>query len=160
MGSKRKSYKLKFKRRVIILCEQMENISEVTRFENVSRPTVSKWMKNKTKIMNTSSNQINMNSRRIKNLTSQAIRLNYYNPEAGVGSLHGLFLKEKKNGVSGLSILNKMLKDQEENQTNKHVKVNLSWLQRFMSKHQLSLRRISGSGRSFPSNSKVIIQNL
>ena len=158
MSRQRKSYTLKFKRKVIFLFEQCGNKSLVARENNISSEIVTRWVQNKAKIMN--SVRCNKDTRKIRIISISVQKLNCLNPEAEA-RIYNWFLsqREKKIGVSRLSILNKMLKDQEENQPANSVKVSLSWLQRLMKRNQLSLRRISGSGRSFPSNSKEKITN-
>ena len=110
----RKSYMLKYKRRIILSVEQLGNISQVARLNHIDRATVSKWVKNKTHILNMLINLINVNNRRLRFTTQEQKRLNCYNPEAEARLLTWfLSQREKKIGVSRLSILNKMLKDQE-----------------------------------------------
>ena len=150
---KKGSYTIKFKREVILKADST-NISSSSRQYAVDRKNIRRWMQDRENIFHNSSQNLNMR-RRFKP-DPQRCR----NPE-GEKRVYDWFCEQRrmKNGVSRLAMMKRMNDDQLEHKPMITTRASFSWIQRFMSRYNLSLRRISGSGRSFPSDTKNIIQN-
>ena len=139
------------------MAEESGNKSQTARDLNISRSCIRSWMKTRESLCENDS--ITQKSRRIR-YDPDSRKIMGFNP-LGESRVYEWFRIQRvaKIGVSRLSIMDKMRADQLNNPPIKPIKVTYSWLDRFMDRNQLSLRRISGSGRSFPANSKEIIQN-
>ena len=153
--AKLRNYSLRYKRRVLLKYDEFrQNKYKTAKFFSISRVNVIRWTNNRESIFATSKTTDFSTLRIIKpNLTRCK------NPQ-GEKRLYDWFcgLRENRVGVSRLALLDRMHKDQQENIPETPVKIGYSWLNRFMRRYDLSLRRISGSGRAFPANTKEIIE--
>ena len=125
---------------------------------NVSRTNVIRWCQSAGSVL-IKNKRINRETRRVNKLSDEARQKSARNQECEK-KLYEWFVEQRNQniGVGTLSIRNKMNSILQELKPINPVKPTNSWLQRFNNRYNLTLRRISGSGRSFPSNLQEIIQ--
>ena len=155
--SKRKcSYTIKFKKNVINHALACGSKYKTSRVFNISRSNIIRWCKLDDDILN--NEFVTQNTRRIAFKSTETRRNVAQNSECEQ-IVYDWFKEQrvKKLGVSTLSLRNKMNSEMINKNITDKIKPTNSWLQRFMARYGLSLRRISGSGRSFPSDLKEIL---
>ena len=154
---KRTSYSLRFKRIVVKHALEISKNDASKKF-NISRSNVIRWCDSIQVLDN--QNKVNRETRRINNTDENSQKNSAQNPECEK-LLHDWFVEQRAGniGVGTLSLLNKMNIILKEIKPTNPIKASRSWLQRFMKRYNLSNRRISGSGRAFPSNLKELISN-
>ena len=137
-----------FKLNVIEHFKNSQNVSETAREFNIQRKSVRYYLNQETKLREA--------PRKRKNSRLQNHKQMYPDCEARVI----VWFREqraKRVCVSGKEICAKMLEFVNLENDEQSFKASYGWLVRFTQRHRLSRRRITTSGRAFPTNSKEIV---
>lgn len=156
---KRVTYTVRQKRNVIKTVSQGTSIRKTSLDFDIPRSNVIRWC-NESNVYVKKHKNLTRFTRRVVSTTSDGRQSLGQNSECE--KLVFEWFKEQRRqklGVGTLSIRNKMNMVMEELSPENQIKASGSWLQRFMSRFDLSLRRISGSGKSFPENLQEIVKN-
>ena len=154
LTNKRKSYKLQFKKYILIQLEQGKSKNYLHKKYSIPRSIIIDWEKQKKDIFEMK----NISKRR--NLLSKDFKqkAKFYENEI---RMYNWFLEQRDQEkiVRPIDIRNKMLEDVNQNNSEETFKATNGWCVRLMNRWSLTRRKISGSGREFPNNVGEIIKN-